>query len=215
MQRKNDLSLLLRVEMILATFIPLILNILWAPVMDTVTHGKYGTSNQLIFLVLSFCIPFQYMNNFFWTAHFAQRRLATVFRIILITCLIVMIGDFIFIPLYSIQGAACVYLVAIIVEYVNYMRSSSLSAVKETWRSLIVCTAMAVVCGLFAYYFFNSILFRLLFATISFFTLLVAFRQLKKTDLYYLVSLRSSQKAGSIKSKSTSPRYENETTVIS
>src|SRR4030095_6424228 len=67
LQRRGELSILLRFEMILATFIPLVLNIAWAPVMDLVTHGKYGTSNQFIFLILSFCIPFQYISNFFWT----------------------------------------------------------------------------------------------------------------------------------------------------
>ena len=212
--KRNEISILLRFEMILATFIPLVLNIIWSPVMDLITHGKYGTSNQVIFLILCFCIPFQYMNNFFWTVHFAQNRLNLIFRIILITCVIVLIGDFIFIPLYQVLGAACVYVLAIIVEYINYMRSSSLSAAKETWQSLIICLTSAVVSGLTVFYLFDSVFLRILVATISFFTLLIALKQLKKADLQYLTSIPAAQKAGSHPGKAISPHYESENSII-
>jgi O-antigen/teichoic acid export membrane protein len=214
LQRKNELSFLLRFEMVLATFIPLILNIAWSPIMDTLTHGKYGTSNQLIFLILSFCIPFQYINNFFWTTHFAQGRLKLIFRIILVTCLIILIGDFTFIPIYNVQGAACVYLAATIVEYLNYMRSSVFSAIKETWQSLFICMSVAVISGVTIIYFFDSVLLRLLFSSISFFTLLVISGQLKKSDLQYLTSIPVAQKASSHSAKAISPRYESENSII-
>jgi len=215
LQRKNELGILLRFEMILATFIPLTLNIVWSPLMDSLTHGKYGSSNQFIFLVLSFCIPFQYMNNFFWTTHFAQSRLRLIFRIILVTCLITLFGDLTFIPLYNVQGAAYVYLAAIIVEYINYMRSSSLSTIKETWRSLIICLLIAATSGIAVFYFLDSLALRILFATISFFVLLAAFGQLKKSDLHYLTSMLVKQKTGPPTGKAISPHYENQNSVIS
>jgi O-antigen/teichoic acid export membrane protein len=186
LQKKNELSLLIRIEMIAATLVPLILNIIWTPIIDSITGNKYGAVNQWTFLILSFCIPFQYISNLIWSAHFAQNRLKLILRITIITFCITLAGDLIFIPIYQAKGAAFVYLTAIVVEYINYMRSSVLSKIRETWQSLFICMIAAILSGLSAFYFFHTLLAHLVFALPVFFLLLVATRQLQINDWIYI-----------------------------
>ncbi len=185
LEEKNRLGLLVRVEMIVATLIPLILNIIWVPLMDSLTGNKYGAVNQVTFLILSFCIPFQYISNLLWSAHFAQHRLKLLLRITFTSFCIILVGDLIFIPIYDVKGAALVYLVTMIIEYINYMRSSLFSKIKETWCSLLICMISAAISGFSAYYLFREITYQLLFATGLFFLLIIATRQLRRSDIVY------------------------------
>ncbi len=174
-------------EMIVATLIPLVINILWTPVVGYLTSGKYGAVNQQAFLILSLCIPFQYITNILWSAHFAQNHLQLIFRVTLITFCIILIGDVIFIPLYGGVGAACVYLTAIVIEYVNYMRLSKLSTIKETWQSLLICLFAASGCGFAAAYLTESVAGRLLLSITLYFSILLASGQLRKADLQFVL----------------------------
>jgi O-antigen/teichoic acid export membrane protein len=187
LQKKKELSLLIRSEMIAATLIPLILNIIWTPVIDSITNNKYGAVNQTTFFILSCCIPFQYVNNLLWSANFAQHRLKLILQVTIITFCITLAGDLLFIPLYNAKGAAIAYLIAIIAEYINYMRSSELARIKETWQSLIACFIAASGSGLTAFYFFEGVFLRLAFGLPVFFLLLLATRQLRTTDIIYVL----------------------------
>jgi O-antigen/teichoic acid export membrane protein len=189
LQRKKELSLLVRLEMVAATFIPLVLNIIWSPLMDGLTNNKYGTVNKTSFLLLSLCIPFLYLNNLFWSVHFAQNHLKLILRITLLTFSIILVGDLFFIPLYNAHGAAAVYLAATIVEYINYMRSSFISRIKETWLSPVLCLSVAGICGFLVCYIFPSLSIRLLTGILLYFILLLATKQLKKSDISQVVKL--------------------------
>jgi O-antigen/teichoic acid export membrane protein len=193
LQRRPEFSMLIRMEMILATFIPLVLNLVWTPLMGTLTGNKYGAVNESTFFILSCCLPFLYMNNILWSVHFAQDHLKLIFRFTFITFLIILAGDIVFIPLYSVKGAALVYLVATIVEYINYLRSSSLSAIKETWLSPLTCLLIAAVSGSAALYITDSLITRLAIALVLFCLLLLATKQLRKSDMEYMSSFFASK----------------------
>jgi O-antigen/teichoic acid export membrane protein len=49
----NNLKLLIRVEMIIATFTGLLLNMCWNPLIDQITGGKYGAVNSSTIFILS------------------------------------------------------------------------------------------------------------------------------------------------------------------
>jgi peptidoglycan biosynthesis protein MviN/MurJ (putative lipid II flippase) len=187
LQRKQEFSLLIRIEMILATFIPLVLNIIWTPLIDHITGNKYGAVNETVFFILSCCIPFLYITNILWSAHFAQNHLKLIFRITVITFFIVLTGDLVFIPLYTAKGAALVYLFATIVEYFNYMRSSPLSSIRETWLSPLLCLMLATGSGFLACYLSGSVFIRLAIAPPLFCLLLLATKQLRKSDILYVL----------------------------
>jgi O-antigen/teichoic acid export membrane protein len=186
---KKELSVLIRTEMIAATLIPLILNIIWTPAIDLLTGGKYGSVNQTTFLILSFCIPFQYITNVIWSAHFTKDRMKTILKITAVTFCMVLAGDLLFIPMYGSRGAALVFLAAMIAEYVNYMCSSELSKIKETWLSLVICLLAAVVSGFTATNFIENTGGRLVAAVSLFLLLVLATRQWQLSDIQFVRQL--------------------------
>jgi O-antigen/teichoic acid export membrane protein len=185
LKRKDEISLLIRIEMVMATFIPLVLNLTWVPLIDGITQHKYGSVNETTFLILSCCVPFQYINNLLWTSNFAQNRLKLILKITAITFLVILAGDLLFIPVYNTTGAAVVYLMATLTEYFNYMRSSSLSQIRETWLSPLVCMALAFFSGFTVHYLFDSLFIQLIIALPVFCLLLLATKQLRKSDRMY------------------------------
>jgi len=72
-KKMNELFILLRYEMIIACGVALALNILWVPVIDFITHNKYGAVNKQTILILSLCLPFLYFIKFFLDHQFCTR----------------------------------------------------------------------------------------------------------------------------------------------
>jgi len=183
LNRKREIGFFIRCEMMAATFIPLVLNIVWSPLIDSISNNKYGEVNKINFLLLSLCLPFQYMNNLLWTVEFAQNRLKRIFKITGVTCIIIVAGDLLMIPLLNARGAAIVYLVATITEYLIYLRVSVIGRVKESWHALFFCTGIMLLSGFAAIYITDNISTRLLLSAVIYFLLLVITGQIKKDDL--------------------------------
>lgn len=183
LDKKRELSFFIRCEMIAATFIPLVLNVIWVPLIDTLTNNKYGAVNKTNFLLLSLCIPFQYMINLLWTVEFAQNRLKRVFRITAFTCIIIVVGDLLMIPFLNAMGAAIVYLLATVTEYLLYLRISVIAGIKESWQSLIFCVGTALLSGVVVNYITDTVLMQLLLSILIYFILLVITSQIRKDDL--------------------------------
>lgn len=184
--KKKELGLFIRLEMIAATFIPLVLNIIWTPLVDGLTGNKYGAVNATTFLILSFCIPFLYLNNIYWSVLFAQNRLKKIFLITLVTFSVILIGNLVMIPLYAGTGAAVAYLLGTLAEYINYRRASFLSQVRESWTAPLLCIGNAVLSGIGACQLAESLPWRLFLAISFYFILLLATRQLQKSDIKYI-----------------------------
>ena len=180
--KKTEFSFFIRYAMIAATLLPLILNVIWGPVADVLTNNKYGAVNKTTFLLLSLCIPFQYMINLFWTIQFAQNHLKKILHITIVTSCIIIAGDLVMIPLFNAKGAAVVYLLATAVEFFIYLRTSILLKIKESWQSLVICVCIAGLSG-FAVTFIDIPFFLKLFIAVAiYFLLLLVTRQVKKTD---------------------------------
>ncbi len=182
LQNRIELGFFIRYAMIAATFLPLVLNIAWTPLIDTLTNNKYGEVNKLTFFLLSLCLPFQYMNNLFWNIEFAQNRLSKILRITAAACLIIIAGDLLMIPLMNAKGAAIVYLAATVTEYLLYLRSSVLNKIQESWLALIICTGIALLSGLFAEFFIEPVYLKIFLTTCIYAALLFVTGQVKSTD---------------------------------
>ncbi|HWK04822.1 MAG TPA: oligosaccharide flippase family protein [Puia sp.] len=148
----RKLDRFVRMEMILATLLPLLLVIAWSPLVDRLTDHKYGQVNAITFLTLSACIPFQYLINLYWTAEFARNRLGLIFKVTALTGLIVLAGDCLLIPRYAGPGAALAYLIAMIVQYLLYYRVSVLEGRGRWNRQLLQGIAIAACSGLSVYW---------------------------------------------------------------
>jgi len=179
----DELNLLVRAEMIVAAFTILILNICWSPLIDGVTSGKYGAVNIYTVFILSLCIPFLYLNNFFWTIYFAQGRLKMILASFIITLAVNVAGDIILIPLYKNEGAAAAFLAACLVQYVYYFKQNKTPELRTVWRPLVMCMVCAVI-GIFAAtLLFDGSWTRMLTGTGIFVLLLILTAQLRLQDL--------------------------------
>jgi len=186
LEKKNDLGFYMRYAMIAATFIPLVLNIIWSPLVDALTDGKYGAVNKVNFFLLSLCIPFQYMINLFWTIEFAQNRLKLIFRVTAVTCFIIVAGDLFMIPLFDARGAALVYLLATVTEYGIYLGISILAKVRESWMSIGFALCIALLSGFTMEYTTYPLIVKLTAAVGIYIILLPITGLLKGTELKLL-----------------------------
>lgn len=142
------LKFLIRVEMIVAAFTVLLLNIYWSPIIDWATQGKYGTVNVNTIFILSLCLPLLYMENFLWTIFFAQGRLKMILHAFMVTLAVNLFGDIILIPLYKNEGAAIAFLLACIAQIIFYLSKNTLTELKHSWQPLLICTACALISGI-------------------------------------------------------------------
>ncbi len=180
--KTGDLFVLLRLEMVIASLTALVLNLLWIPVIDFITQGKYGAVNRYTILFLSATMPFLYLNNFLWTINFAKGRLKMIFYIFAITFCINIIADTGLIPFFKGEGAAGGYLLAIIGQSVLYLYQTKLNGLKKNSFSLLLCPACAIAGGLLASGLFQNTWALLFSAIFVFVILLILTRQLRRND---------------------------------
>lgn len=178
----NDLFVLLRVEIIIASMVALLLNIAWVPVIDLLTNNKYGAVNQTTILLLSASMPFLYFNNFLWTINFARGRLKMIFYAFLISFIVNLAGDVMLIPFYKAEGAAVAYLAAIIAQSVVYVKKTGLANLPEISFRLLLCPAAAVFSFAGTAFLFHAWWLNLLLAPIFFLLLLYLTRQIRSAD---------------------------------
>ena len=182
-ERQTEISLLIRAEMVLATALPMILNIIWVPVMDLLTHQKYGAVNKTTFFILSLSIPFQYLVNLFWTVQFSENHLARIFRITAITCFIIVAGNLIMIPLMNATGAALVYLFAMIVDFCIYLYFADFINRQKIWLPLLVCGSIALLSGVGINLFAFPVYVKLILSVTLYGILILVTQQVRKNDI--------------------------------
>ncbi len=173
---------LLRFEMIISSLIALLLNILWIPVIDFITNGKYGTINKYTIFILSVCMPFIYANNFFWTITFSKGELKKILHIFFITFLVNVICDITLIPFYGAEGAATGYFAAIFIQFILFRVKTNFAVEKNYGLSILLCPAAAFISGALATRFFDSLIVTLLMAIFFFIIILISCRQLRPAD---------------------------------
>jgi O-antigen/teichoic acid export membrane protein len=96
-------------EMCLAMLLPLVLNVLWAPVVALITHSKYGYTNSVQFMVLSFCIPLQFFINLLWSISFAAKKYKVLTMATICCAVSNVILNLVLIPKYGGLGSAIAF----------------------------------------------------------------------------------------------------------
>jgi O-antigen/teichoic acid export membrane protein len=187
--READLKLLIRIELVIAAFTALLVNMCWNPIIDIVTGGKYGAVNTTTIFILSLCIPFMYLSNFLWTIFFVQNRLKMILHSFLITFGVNVVGDLLLIPIYKNEGAATAFLLACLAQVVFYLTKNTLSGLRGVFYSLILSLACAALSGILAKMLFQNSWLALLSSMLFFVLLLLATRQIKLCDGKQLLKL--------------------------
>ena len=167
----DDYFVLLKFEIIIASLGALLLTILWMPVIDFITHGKYGSVNRHTIFILSCSMPFIYANNFLWSINFAQSRLPMIFRIFLITFLVTVAGDIMLIPFFGGEGAAITYLLAIVVQFILFLVKTNVPGLEK--NRFIFLIPIAAIAGAAAPSFLFETTWLILLVSLGFFFLLL------------------------------------------
>ena len=175
----DNLKLLIRTEMIIATFTGLLLNMCWNPLIDQITGGKYGAVNSSTIFILSLCLPFIYLMNFFWTIYFVQNRLKMILQVFLVTFGVNVIGDLVLIPFFKNEGAAIAFLASCVVQAVLFNSKNKLSELNGSLLILLKCTACALMSGVLAKFLFQNFWLALLVSVFFYFMALAIIRQIK------------------------------------
>lgn len=183
---EKEFLLLIKLEMIIACFIPLALNLIWADLLNPVTDDKYGSTNATVFLLLSVSIPFLYLNNFFWTIAFAGGKTKKIISNITITFLINIAGGLILIPLMKGEGAAIAYLVAIIIQSVLFIHAGNKEGPVISVRPLLLALICASAAFLLAIQFILNPLMRLVCGLVIYLFLIAATGLLRINDFRLL-----------------------------
>ena len=179
----NELKLLARTELIIAAFTVLVLNVCWSPVIDGITSGKYGLINVKTIFILSLCLPFIYLNNFFWTIYFAQGQLKMILRSFIITFTVNVVGDILLIPFFKNEGAAFAYLAACIVQTIYYLKKNRIPELKTVWQPLVISISCAVLCGVISKMAFQNNWLVLISSTGLYALLLISTKQIRMADV--------------------------------
>ena len=182
-EKKESLFVFVRLEIIIGSFIALLLNLAWVPVIDGITGNKYGVVNINTIFILSCSMPFLYVTNFLWTINFAKGHLKQILSIIIIIFLINIIGNIVLIPLWQAEGAAIAFLIATIIQTIIYMRKTAFQHLSGIWIPLIICPVSAILSGWLAMSVFMDYWLIIPFAIILFTGLLILCRQIMVKDL--------------------------------
>ncbi|WPU91326.1 oligosaccharide flippase family protein [Mucilaginibacter sabulilitoris] len=178
----DDLKLIVRMEMIVAGFTVLLINMCWIPVIDLVTSGKYGAVNIHTIFILSLCLPFIYLTNFLWTILFVQNKLKMIFHIFLITFSINVAGDLLLIPFFANEGAAIAFLTSCVIQTILFVAKNKVGELKDTLFTLAKCTVCALLSGLLAKVLFQNTCLSVIISIIFYLLTLLFARQIKSAD---------------------------------
>jgi O-antigen/teichoic acid export membrane protein len=137
--------LFLKTEIIVATVLGLLFCILWTPVIDPLTNGRYGSVNQTVIYLLAAAMPFLYVNNFLWTILFAEKKLKLILKTIGLTLFINICADMFLIPFYHNAGAAAGFLIATVIQCLLFLAANPAVAKKMTMIIILVPVTAAAI----------------------------------------------------------------------
>jgi O-antigen/teichoic acid export membrane protein len=182
-QHTNDrLNAIIRIEVMVAVLVALIVNACWKDVIDLVTAEKYGSSTSTLILIMSFAMPLAYINNFFWSIHFAKGNMRIIFVCILVTFFVNILFDCLLIPYFGAAGAAIGFVLANVVQVFYYSVKNDVLNIPNFFFHTLLAYVNGMTAGLLAGYFFTGSIPKTLFSVAVYFILLVATRQLRIND---------------------------------
>lgn len=179
---------LYRLESYFSMLIPLVLNILWAPLLDDLFNLKFGTVNAPEFMILSVCIPLHFIINLLWTLAFSARKYKQISALIGISAVINIILNLALIPVLHGTGAAIAFLITTIFQLVGYYRLTSRHIAAFTFAPLLIFALMAAISYLVAIATGINIWLQVAVAVIVYTILALVSGQLKKEYITSTIS---------------------------
>ncbi len=133
------------VEQFFAVLIPLMLNILWVPLISMITKGKYGDSNAVQFLILSLCIPLQFFINLLWTLSFGGKKYKQVTSITIICAATNIVLNLLLIHQFKGLGAAAAFFITTVLQGGLYYRLVNKQVMNIALKPIVIFMLSAIV----------------------------------------------------------------------
>lgn len=182
---KNSILNFFKWELFAVTLLPIFLVSTWAPLMDYFTNNKYGTSNELCYLLMAISVPLYCITSFMWSIGFAIGKYNLIFRLSLITTLVNVILNLILIPKFGANGAATAFLISKALQaflHIYTIRHEGFQILPKHFAFTFINAAIAIVLARMFFYNLYAILgftFTIYF-TLAFATRQINFKQFKR-----------------------------------
>ena len=175
--------------MFLATMLVLALDILWEPVINYITHGKYGDSNSLTFYILSLCVPMQFFINFLWSLSFAGKKYRLISKLIIFSAVINIVLLVILIPLFQAPGAAISFVITSIIQSVGYYYIVKREFFAISLKNAISFFLIGFIVFLICRFIDLNVFYKLLISIVSYIVACICFRQIRKVHAVTIFEL--------------------------
>lgn len=153
------------VEIFAAMMLPLVMNIIWSPIIDYFFKGKYGSVNAAQFLILSLCIPLMFIINLLWTLCFSIKKYKQISTITVLGAICNIILNLILIPQFDALGAAIAFVLTVIVQLSLYYRLAGKYVMSFPVTTLIILFLIAAGSFSAAIFISDNMFLRLFIAT--------------------------------------------------
>jgi len=185
-QRKKDIQNFLSIELFFAFMIVLSLNIIWQPWVAVITNGKYGSTNALIFFILSLCLPLHFFINMLWTLCYAGKKYKQISSITISIAIINIILNLLLIPFLGGLGAAIAYLAATFIQAIVYYYIIHHSLMRFSFIHFLSFAVIGTAAYFISIFATQIVIVRVLIATLVYLFLSVLLKQVNKELLQNL-----------------------------
>lgn len=186
---------LYRFESFFSMLIPLLLNLMWAPLLDDIFNKKFGSVNAPEFMILSICIPIHFLINLLWTLCFSAKKYKQISAIIGITAIINIILNIVFINLWDSNGAAIAFLITTVLQLFGYLKLAGKHIIKIPVMPFIIFTAIAILAYIISIYLTEVLWLRLIIATVVYIIMSIVSKQVNKEDMAGLQAILLKKKS--------------------
>ena len=183
LQKEKDVLAYFKLEMIVMMVIPIVLVQVWSPLVDLITHGKYGAVNEVTYSILAICVPLHALINFLWTMAFVKGMLKPIMWITVVSSLINIVANLILIPKFSAVGAAVAFLISTVVQTILYFVLYRKMEIKLKMRGSFMVLIFAFVAVAFGRYVSVNLAAEVLVSLFVFVMLSVLGKQLELNQL--------------------------------
>jgi O-antigen/teichoic acid export membrane protein len=185
----NNIFFFLEWQIMIASFIALLLNVCWIPVIDFISDGKYGKVNAETIFLLSLSMPLLYFTNYLWTINFAKGNLKDIFFVMGVSFTINIIACSVLIPTLKNGGAAIAFFITAFSQLIIYMQKKSMTFPKNRGYFLLLWPFAAIFSGLISYSYSAQPFSRISIAVCVYFTIVFGSKQVRPNNWKTLQSL--------------------------
>lgn len=187
---QSNIRYLVKLELFLIMFIPIVLISTWSPLVDYFTNNKYGQVNEVNYWLLALCVPLVGIVNFLWTLGFVQGQLKTIMYITFVVSLLNVLFNLVLIPSFGSFGSAMAFLACSLIQVMLYMRYINQNQLRFYVKDGLALFLTAFTAVITAKLLTNNIIFTALASVAGYVGLTILTRQISIKEISEILKKR-------------------------